>query len=190
VSIVSLGKEKIMCNCKEEQGKGATISSGVSSQLQTEIKRVGLQLYLRKVKSAARKALAQMPDEEEISKLDIVSKRYVEQVGALTERGLKATEWGEEELIQFAQELAWAQLTTSIASTIIAKDNDGGGGGSGKTCVTKCADEYNQCTAENGCDTGGWICICCSPCSLQYMGCVARCVTFSGGIFGGGAVIL
>jgi hypothetical protein len=40
---------------------------------------------------------------------------------------------------------------------------------------------------ENDCSYS-LVCLCCIPCSLQYSGCLARCVVTGGG-FGGGVVI-
>ncbi|MCB9054959.1 MAG: hypothetical protein H6549_03785 [Chitinophagales bacterium] len=54
------------------------------------------------------------------------------------------------------------------------------GGNKDKTCATKCRDDYNKCMTENDCnydrDSVFGICLCCTPCSLQYAGCLARCV--------------
>ncbi len=168
-----------MCGCQEGKGTGNMTGTDVAGQMQGEIEKIGRQGYLRKVRSAARKALAQMPDDEVTEKLDAVSKRYITQVSALVESGLKAMDWGETELARFANDLAWAKLVLSVSGTIIDLDNGGGGGG--PTCVTQCASQYEQCVKENDCDTGGWLCLCCIPCSLQYMGCGWKCITAGGG---------
>ena len=157
-----------------------------ASQFQAEVQKLGRREYLRKVKSAAKNAISQLPDDREIEKLDAVSRQYVERISSLIEAGLKLSDSDDAAIARFAHEVSWAKLGTDIAATVMARMS-GGGGGSGPTCVTSCADEYNQCVQENNCDTGGWICICCVPCSLQYMGCVAKCVTVGGGF--GGVVI-
>jgi hypothetical protein len=129
--------------------------------------------------------MANMPDTDEIAKLDAVSRQYIERVSVLIEGGMKASEWGDEELSEnlsrFAGEVAWATLATRAVAIGLDKDGGGGGGG-GPTCATRCAQEYDDCINEHECDTGGWVCVCCIPCSLQYMGCISRCTVGSGGI--------
>lgn len=160
---------------------------GEASQLQAEVRKLGGREFLRKVRSAAKNAISQLPDDYEIEKLDAVSRRYVERISAVIETGLKLTDWNDAELARFAQEVSWAKLGSDIAATVMARMSSDGGGGSGPTCVTKCAQEYDQCVQENNCDTSGWVCICCVPCSLQYMGCIAKCTVGVGGL--GGIVI-
>ncbi|MGJ7459026.1 hypothetical protein ACR80S_03345 [Halomonas sp. MA07-2] len=161
--------------------------SAVADQLQAEIQKLGKREFVRHVRVAAKRAFASLPDESEVEKLDAVSRQYIEGVSSLIETGLKWSDSDDAAIARFAQDLAWAKLSTDIAVSAMARKAGDGGGGTGPTCVTQCAQEYDKCVSENGCDTSGWICLCCSPCSLQYMGCVARCVTVGGGI--GGIVI-
>jgi hypothetical protein len=153
------------------------------SQIQAEVQKLGRQDFFDRIQQAAREAICRLPTDGEIKKLDPLSLRYIEQIKEVISAGLTLSDQGDEELISFAREVAWAKLSSNIASNlIIAMDNNGDGGGSGKTCVSQCADEYNKCVDENDCDTSGWICLCCTPCSLQYMACVARCCRIGGGL--------
>lgn len=176
--------------CVVVNGPKGDIATSVDevNQLQAEVQKLGRKEFLRNVRTAAKAASSQLPDDGEVKKLDSVSKRYVERVADLIERAMKLSDWNSEELFRFANELSWGKLSSDIAATAMARLSGGGGGCGGRTCVTKCADEYNKCVEENNCDTGGWICLCCALCSLQYMGCVAKCVTVGGG-FGGGIII-
>lgn len=159
--------------------------SDEASQIQEEVQKLGRREYLRKIKSAAKNALSQLPDNHEIEKLDAVSREYVEKISSLIEAGLKLSDSDDATIARFAHEVSWAKLGTDIAATVMARISNGGGGG-GPTCVTRCANEYDKCMQENNC-TSSFFCICCVPCSLQYMGCVAKCVTVGGGF--GGVVI-
>jgi len=64
------------------------------------------------------------------------------------------------------------------SGTGIAGGNGGIFNDTGNTCVTNCRMEYNQCKSENQCESHWGVCICCVPCSLQYLGCVRKCVLF------------
>lgn len=173
--------------CAKVNSPGGLVAiEATASQFQAEVDRIGKREYFTKVRSAARGTLAQLPDIRETERLDPLFRRYVERLTVLMDEGMKLSEADEGNLARFAQEVAWAKLVADIAVAAIARRNDGGGG-TGPTCVTKCANEYDQCVSENGCDTSGWICVCCTPCSLQYMGCVARCALPVGGF--GGVVI-
>lgn len=43
------------------------------------------------------------------------------------------------------------------------------------SCTQQCADVYNNCMAANDCTRGGWVCVCCIPCSLVFVTCMASC---------------
>lgn len=161
---------------------GAAISTGLGLSFETEVVKVGRDEYLKKIRSAARSAGKVMADFDSMDKMEPLAKQYLSKVNELVEFGAKLTEWDDEAMARYASEVAWAKFATDVVVSM-ARDNSGTGG-SGGTCVTRCADEYDQCVRENKCNTGGWICVCCMPCSLQYMGCVARC-TMRGSGFGG-----
>jgi len=139
-------------------------------QLQHEIERHGRRELLGLIQRSARMALAKMVDEPK--HLNTVGRRYLDQVSELLQRAASAKSWSNDELIAFAHEVAWAKLLTD-ADVIYRRAS--GSGTSDVTCVTACAQEYAQCLNENGCDANAWVCLCCVPCSLQYMGCVASC---------------
>lgn len=155
-----------------------------ASQINDQIQKLGRKEFLRKVKSASKNAYKHLLDADETKKLDDVSTQYIERVTNIIEIGSRSSDWNDSQIIRYAQEVSWGKLSSDIAVSFLARDNPGGGGGGGQTCVSRCAGEYDQCVSENGCDTSGWVCVCCVPCSLQYMGCVAKCVTVGGG-FGG-----
>lgn len=147
----------------------------VAQLIQAEAERVGLQQILAEIERSARSALADLPGTDEINKLSPLGQRYIEQVSRLLELGSHAARWDEDELNAFVQEVAWGRLL--VESTVAVYTRPGfGGGGEGPTCVTLCQREYDRCINEHNCDEDSWICICCSACSLQYMGCVAKCV--------------
>lgn len=155
----------------------------IGQSLEVQAQKIGKAEFLKQVRSAARTAGKQLADFDSMEKLDPLAKQYLSKVTDLIEYGTKLSEWDDEALARYIGEVAWAKFASDVVMSFMARDNSGGGG-SGPTCVTKCANEYDQCISENGCDTSGWICVCCMPCSLQYMGCVARCAMVRGG-FGG-----
>lgn len=150
--------------------------------VQDEIDKLGQASLLRKIRTAAKKAYASLPDQEDIAKLKPLSRRFIDRLGETIEAGMKAGDWNQDAIAHYASEVAWGGLLCDVAVSHLARDNSGGG--AGPTCVTKCADEYHQCISENGCDTSDWACLCCVPCSLQYMGCVAMCTVRAGGFSG------
>lgn len=162
---------------------GAAIGADLGLSFETEVQKVGRDEYLKKIRSAARSAGKLMADFDSMDRMEPLAKRYLTQVHELVEFGAKLSEWDDAAMARYAGEVAWAKFATDLVAAM-ARDNSGGGGGSGPTCVTRCADEYDQCVRENRCDTSGWVCVCCMPCSLQYMGCVAACTIRTGG-FGG-----
>ncbi len=184
------GKDAALVACI--QGCAKTTASGShgvfeaeAREIQAEIEKLGRQEFLKKIRASARNAISNLPDASECEKLDPISRQYLERVTNIIESGLKSSDWDDSELAKYAQEVSWGRLTSNIAAGYMALDNSGGGGG--PTCVTRCEQEYHDCTSENNCETGGWVCVCCVPCSLQYAGCVAKCVTVGGGF--GGVVI-
>jgi hypothetical protein len=184
-----------MCDCqknKRQVREGEVIDRMESEtqkigQIQLEIQKIGRKVYLQRISSAARKTLAQMPEQNEIEKLNGESRQFVERALVIITDALKASSWSDIRLMEFAQESSWAHLAASIGVVAMGLQA-GGGGGSGKTCVTQCLDEYNKCMKENDCEYDSWFCLCCQPCMVQYLGCIARCVTSVGG-FGGGIII-
>ena len=161
----------------------AVMHNDIGNSLEIEARKIGKDEYLKKIRTAARSAGKELAYSDSSEKMDPLAKQYVERVSSLLEFGSKLTEWDDEALARYLNEVAWAKFATDVVMSVMARDNSGGGG-SGPTCVTRCATEYDQCVSENSCDTSGWICVCCMPCSLQYMGCVAKCSTVGGG-FGG-----
>jgi hypothetical protein len=144
-----------------------------------EVEKTGRQEYFKKIRSIASSFIAESPESDAVVPLDNLSQGYSDRVAALLDRAANLADDDDEELTRLAQELSWAKMTVEI---IVARDNTGG---TGVTCATGCAGEYDQCVGENGCETGGWVCICCVPCSIQYMGCMRRCI-----LGGSGGVVL
>lgn len=173
--------------CAKVNSPADSLHADIGHMLEVEAKKIGKDEYLKKIRTSARSAGKELAYTDSSEKMDPLARQYVERISGLLETGAKLTEWDEEALARYLNEVAWAKFATDLVSSVMARDNSGTGGGSGPTCVTKCANEYDQCISENSCDTSGWICVCCVPCSLQYMGCVAKCSMVGGGF--GGVVI-
>jgi hypothetical protein len=167
-----------MCNCDDDDSGTKSVDADTRHELRAEFDKLGREVYLQRVRSAARKAVAKLPDPDEGKKLSGEAALLVEQMEKLITDGLSAPEWSDARLSRYVTEVGWGRLVAATAT--IAMQGHGGGGG-GSSCVTECAQEYDRCMAENSC-TSSFFCLCCMPCSLQYMGCVARCVRGSGGI--------
>lgn len=133
---------------------------------------------LGKIANSAKLAMKDWPNKLPDG-LSNAGRRYLEQVHELLQDATQATSWNAPQLASFATEVAWVRLVSDLG---VAYMKRGGGAGLDEpTCVTKCANEYTKCIGENGCDDSGWVCLCCTPCSLQYSGCVASC-TLGGGL--------
>lgn len=151
--------------------------------LQNEFRIKGRQQYCSEVRTAARKALSDFPDDRELAQLDPVSRLYIQRTSIFLQNALRLADADDAALIQLINDAAWVKLASDLASTVMARLNDGGGGPESPTCVTRCRQEYDKCMKEHNC-TYSFFCLCCVPCSAQYGGCVARCVIVGGG-FGG-----
>jgi hypothetical protein len=57
-----------MCDCQEL--KSTRHEGEPKDQLWSEIQKIGRETFLRRISSTARKALSQMPEQDEIEKLD------------------------------------------------------------------------------------------------------------------------
>lgn len=58
---------------------------------------------------------------------------------------------------------------------VMFQDNGGGGG----TTSISCKDKYDNCMEAHNC-THSTLCICCIPCSIEYMGCIKDILTSPG----------
>jgi hypothetical protein len=174
-----------MCDCAEK--KIASFEVQEFASLKSEFENAGKQSILRGIAAAGRKLLARLPDDPGFEKLVPEARLFLERVNILATEALNASEWSEARLAIFIREVGWARLTARFGS-ILLRNNGGGGSGSGPTCPTQCETEYDKCMAEHRC-TDSFICLCCTPCSLLYLGCMAGCIRRGGSIFGGGGVI-
>jgi len=154
--------------------------------LQSEFQKKGRPQYCCEVRTAAKKAFSHFPDDRELTKLDPVSRLYIQRSSIFVQNALRLADADDAALIQLINDAAWVKLASDLAGAVMARMNDGGGGTGGPTCVTKCKNEYDKCMAENDCSYS-FFCLCCIPCSLQYSGCIARCVIAGNGF--GGVVI-
>jgi hypothetical protein len=150
--------------------------------IETELRKKGRQQYCSEVRVAGKKALSQIPDERDLTKLDPISRTYIQRTSLFVQNAVRLPDTDDAALLQLIHDAAWVKLTADLAGAVIARMNDGGGTG-GATCATRCRSEYDQCMSENDCSYS-FFCLCCVPCSLQYGGCMARCVVGAGG-FGG-----
>jgi len=147
--------------------------------LESEFQKKGRQQYCSEVRTAAKKALSHFPDERELTKLDPVSRSYIQRSSIFVHNALRLSDADDVALIQLINDAAWVKLASDVAGAVMARMNDGGGTG-GPTCATRCRNEYDQCMTEHDCSYS-FFCLCCIPCSLQYSGCIARCVVGVGG---------
>lgn len=151
-----------------------------------ELEKKGRQQYCSEVRTAAKKTLGNLPDQRELAKLDPVSRSYIHRCSIFVQNALQLPDADDAALIRLVNDAAWVKLTADLAGAVLARMNDSGGTG-GPTCATRCRNEYDQCMSENECSYS-LFCLCCVPCSLQYSGCIARCVVGAGG-FGGLTII-
>jgi hypothetical protein len=172
------GRHHHMGNCHDHDSDTRSGDAGTRQELQAEFDKLGREAYLQRVRSAARKALGKLPDGDEAKPLSGEAALVVEQMERLITDGLNAPEWSDARLAHYVTEVGWGRL---VAATVAIAMQGKGGGGGGDSCVTECAHEYDRCMAENSC-TSSFFCLCCMPCSLQYMGCVARCCRVGGGL--------
>ena len=121
-----------------------------------------------------------MPTEKELAPDEAIH-RFHTRVSNLLKDILATTDWTDERLIRIAREADWAHTSMALAalahtskqSTLSLSPrlpNDGGGG---PTAANKFSDEYDQCMKASSC-TYSLLCLCCVPCSLQYVGCMGK----------------
>ena len=153
----------------------------VFQKIQAQVEKVGQRELLRQIQQSARAAVGNLPDDVEIGKLNVIGRMVMTQFCNLIESGCNAAAWNTSQLASYVSEVAWAKRMADV-NVVYMRNN---GTGQEKTCAGNCLSESDKCIKEHVCDDSGWICICCIPCSLQYMGCVAKCtVSSSGGVFG------
>jgi hypothetical protein len=162
--------------------------SAIAKQLKLEFQSTDRNAYLSNIEKTAKSVLASLPEKRDGAKVTGALQNFVERLRLLLELGAQASNWSDAQLTKYLRELAWLRTSSEMVG-IALLDNSGGGGGN-DTCITKCRKEYDKCINDEGCDTSGWVCICCSACSLQYAGCIARCVDPRKGTFGGGEIAI
>jgi hypothetical protein len=166
------------------------MSSEHQEGIQHELEALGRQTVVLRIRAASRRVFAELADESLINPLDDVSRRFVESVARVAERGLKLSDQSNAELERFAGEVAWVTLAADIVSGVMAHANDGGGGGSGEeSCQSNCQKTYNECLKAAHCGEPGSPEICGTACELNRAGCLATCVITGKGTFGGGIII-
>jgi hypothetical protein len=166
-----------VCDCdKHRDSSRSSRDGGAAEQIQSEFESTGRKIYLQRINSAARYALAQMPELEDIDKLSGPPRLFVERSSALVTEGLEAPSWSDLELATHAGELGWWRLAASVVAVAMQRNNGGG-----VTPATNCENQYEQCLLEHNCTDHSWVCICCMPCSYQYVRCMAGMVVGAGG---------
>ncbi len=121
----------------------------VLEQIDEHCKKVGRDTFLSKVQAAAQSALCDFPTEQETQRFNKLGQTYFAQTRAVLEAGLVAPKFDNTMLVAFVNDLSWVVFTSQMIAAMM-RDNDTGGG-SGKTCVGKCSDEYDKCMNESGC---------------------------------------
>jgi hypothetical protein len=148
-----------------------------ASELLAELKKAGRSNYLNRVSTVAQKGLQHPSTNTALQKLKPETRQLVTQMDALIAEGTTSSEWSDEKITQFAREVAWAKAAATHAATMVFLQNEGGG----PTPATACANEYDQCMKENHCEPS-FFCLCCVPCSLQYMGCLRKIILGETGV--------
>jgi hypothetical protein len=156
-----------------------------TDQLRTEVEKHGKQL-LQQIRVSARRAMSGFPDEKEFEKLDPISREYHHRVSGLLTAALNSSSWNDEDMARFAVECSAVKHSTDLIAVALHNNGDtlarqNIGGGPQKTCPTNCSDGYDKCLKENFCEYS-ILCIRCVPCSLDYGGCMAKCLGFRGGL--------
>ncbi|MES2461210.1 MAG: hypothetical protein V4671_11570 [Armatimonadota bacterium] len=160
------------CGCK---GSNDSKTSPVGN----DFERIGRQHFLVSVQSAAREALAALPDEGSLRSLNAPGREIYKRLEQLYSHGASALKWSDSEILDFARELGWVKVVMDLQVASRMK-NDGGGGGYDEDCNKV----YDTCMEQSGC-THSFICICCIPCSIKY----SRCVLGTG-IAGKGSIFM
>ena len=163
-----------MCNCDDEGRHG----DSVESEFTAEAAKLGRETILRNISIESRKAFS-AGDDPEGTDLDETSKLFIEGVDKLLVGGLDAKTWSDSQLSRFVHELGWAKVAADVVAAAVARDND-----DGSTPANRCQTEYDNCMKTSGC-THSFFCLCCVPCSLQYLGCMRK-IVFGGGLVSGG----
>lgn len=135
------------------------------------------QKELMKIREESQKTLVDFPTAEKIESMRLTAngKSGAKRIRVLLESASQNSKWTQQNLDDFTNEIEWATMFLQRAND----SPDGPGGGT--TCATNCRTDYNKCMKENDC-TSSFFCLCCVPCSLQYMGCIGRCMGKTGGL--------
>jgi hypothetical protein len=138
---------------------------------------VGPDIFRKSIRDVARRGIALQGKSVSRPHGRIPSKQreFIKQVDHLLLQAADAETWNERQITEFALQLSWAKLGADLFSSTIARDN-----GPGLTASTRCEEEYDQCMVEHNCTTSTF-CICCTPCSLQYIACMAGMFRATGG---------
>jgi hypothetical protein len=160
------------------------MSSRAYDDILREIESLGRRELEARVRRAARRALAAVPDGWD--EHDGPGGKIVGRFSKLFEKGSATRRWSDDELLSYSQEVGWGVRVAQLFEQYLMNNGDT----DPASCVAGCRKKYDACINDYGCDESGWICVCCIPCSLEYMGCVLGCSDPRKGLFGlGGAVI-
>ena len=154
-----------MCDCEKKTSLSHRAESG--EQMQAVFQEAGRKAFLASVSSAARKAVAGLPEPGEIEKLSGPVRVLQEQVARLILSAIHAADWSDAQLDQFRKEFGWARLGLQMG--VIARSNDNRGEGTS----AHCEDLYDTCMVEHNCSYS-WLCLCCIPCEFEYAGCMLK----------------
>jgi hypothetical protein len=150
----------------------------------THLNEVGADKFKASIRDAARRGIAtqgRATDRHGTRRLTHMQKDFVAQTDHLLLQAADAHNWNPRQIAEFAHHMSWAMLAAEALTSTIARDNSPGG----TTPATACREQYDQCMLQNNC-TRSLICICCIPCSLEYIGCMRHVF---GGLGGRGPVI-
>jgi hypothetical protein len=154
-------------------------------QIHSEFQRSDRAAFLRRVSSSAKRAPREALSEADVQSMAGPSAMLLQQVDSPLDAGRGASSFTDAQLASYVREVAWGKLAADMAAIAMRQK---GGGGTGPTCATRCETEYDQCMDEHSC-TSSFLCICCIPCSLQYIGCMRKCIIGIKGGAGGPVIV-
>lgn len=185
-----------------------TVLLKVNSQAVKDSKKSFSIENVNKLQKAAAKNFSSTPslkDIEQSKELTPYGKKVFKIFRTVIEDANKLNEKStEDEYNRVVKDLSWAILllegsnqppqpktnsTAKVKSQGIASSGNGFfvkvGDGNNKGCAKTCLDNYNACMADLDCnydrDSFLGICLCCAPCSAEYVGCMLACTLGNGG---------
>lgn len=141
--------------------------NGSDARYHEECLEQGKKSILLRIEREARDALASLPSDEELKKISKIGQQLISKLSELYASASLASRWEDEKLRSFVDEMAWVKHICDVQISFMDNSNDSDGDSS-----TNCVQVYDECIENHGCDTSGWFCVCCAPCSIKYSRCI------------------